>query len=409
METAIDDKYMETIEQIEGFLKGSKKLVLRFKTIEDKYQFIDSTIDRFTYPLLKRREKRILVAYLKKFTGYKHSQLFRLIDRSIKGELIRKPYWRKIDYHRKYSVIDIKLLEKTDELHLRLNAHATAEIMRREWKLFHHQEYSNIAEISVSHIDNLRKTNVYTSHWVNGTKSREVPIGSTEKPEANGKPGSIRVDTVHQRDVYHINAVDEVTQWEIAVCVPSISERYLLPALTILLSQYPFVIFNFHSDKGSEFINRIVCQLLNKLLINQTKSRSRHCNDNALVETKNGSVIRKNMGYCHMSKQTVDQTNKFYLNYFNPYLNFHRPCGYPTGVKTDFRGRERIVYGQYTTPYEKLKEISKDLNQNFLKTGQSFTVLDRIAYKYSDNEFALIMRKQKDSLIDLNYSYPNLG
>lgn len=409
MDAIMDDKYLETLPEVEAFLSGSKRLIIRLKTIEDKYTFIDQTVEKFSYPLLKRKDKRVVIKYLKKLTGYKHSQLFRLVDRAVVGALVRKPYVRKPDYHRKYTFADIKLLEKTDELHQRLNAHATLEIMRREYELFHHQEFSNIAKVSVSHIDNLRQTTSYISDWVNGTKSREVPIGKTEKPQTNGNPGSIRIDTVHQRNVYHLNAVDEITQWEVVVCVPQISERYLLPALEILLDQFPFVVFNFHSDRGSEFINTIVAQLLNKLLINQTKSRSRHCNDNALVETKNGAVVRKNLGYFHMDERIVDPTNKFYLKFFNPYLNFHRPCGFQTGTKTDFKGRERIVYGQYTTPYEKLKEVSQEKKQNFLKPGQTLAGLDKIAYQYSDNEFATLMKKQKDNLINLNTDYENLG
>ena len=207
---------------------------------------------------------------------------------------------------------------------------------------------------------------------------------------------------MHQRDVYHINSVDEITQWEVAVCVPQISEEYLYHALQLLLKQYPFHIFNFHSDRGSEFINKIVARLLNKLLIHQTKSRSRHCNDNALVETKNGSVIRKNLGYFHINKGLTGEFNNFFEHWFNPYLNYHRPCGFVTEVITDFKGREKKVYGQYTTPYEKLKEISEEQDENFLNPGFSFDDLDKIAYNMSDNDFAVLMRKQQNELFDIN-------
>jgi len=281
--------------------------------------------------------------------------------------------------------------------------------MRREFALFHHAEFANLSGISVSHIDNLRKRPAYTASWVNGTKPRENPIGTTMKPEPNHAPGSIRVDTVHQRDIYYINAVDEITQWEVVVCVPVIAESCLRPALQLLLDQFPFVVFNFHSDRGSEFINRIVAHLLNKLLIKQTKSRSRHCNDNALVETKNGSVIRKNMGYWHMSKKIVVETNTFYQTYFTPYLNFHRPCGYVTETIVDHKGRERKIYGHYTTPYEKFKEVTTAQNKNFLKDGQSWEKLDTIAYKMSDNEFATLVRKKQNALFELNISYHKTG
>lgn len=409
MKIIMEDTHLETIDQIREFLNGSRKLVLRLETIEEKYRFIDDTVDRLEYGRLKKKEKRVIVKYLKKLTGYKHTQLFRLIERSLVGDLVRKPYVRKIDYHRIYTTADIKLLEKTDELHLRLNAHATHEIMRREFVLFHHPEFANLSGISVSHIDNLRKRPIYTASWINGTKPREVPIGITTKPEPNSAPGSIRVDTVHQRDIYYINGVDEITQWEVVICVPVIAESCLLPALQILLEEFPFVIFNFHSDRGSEFINRVVAHLLNKLLINQTKSRSRHCNDNALVETKNGSIIRKNMGYWHMNKKIVVETNIFYQTYFIPYLNFHRPCGYVTETVVDHKGRERKIYGQYTTPYEKLKEVTKKQNKNFLKNGQSLKKLDTIAYKMSDNAFAKLVREKQNTLFEQNISYHKIG
>lgn len=402
MKIIMDDLRLTNINQIKSFLKGSEGYGLRLCSLTDKYRFIDRTIDRLGYHKLKRKEKRLVVSYLRKLTGYKKAQLFRLIGRASLGNLARKKYQRK-NPNTIYQPFDVKLLEETDELHFRLNSAATKEILRREHEVFRHREYANISKVSSSHINNLRHRVTYKSSWVNGTKAKEANIGKTAPPEANNRPGSIRIDSVSQRDVFHINAVDEVAQWEIIICVSQISERYLSPALEILLDQFPFVVFNFHSDRGSEFINKVVAEILNKLLINQTKSRSRHCNDNALVESKNGTVVRKNMGYCHVNQKMVDEVNKFYEEYFNPYLNFHRPCGFVTETRVDIKGRERKIYGQYTTPYEKLKEISNKLKENFLKKEQSFEKIDIIAYKYSDNEFAKILRLKQEKLFDLNF------
>ena len=64
-----------------------------------------------------------------------------------------------------------------------------------------------------------------------------VAIGERRKPEPGGRPGYLRVDTVHQGDldgvkgVYHINAVDEVTQWQVVGAVEHISEAWLEPLL----------------------------------------------------------------------------------------------------------------------------------------------------------------------------------
>jgi transposase InsO family protein len=146
------------------------------------------------------------------------------------------------------------------------------------------------------------------------------------------------VDTIHQGDregekgVYHINTIDEVTQWEILGCVERISERYLVPVLEDLLTQYPFVIRGFHSDNGSEFINQVVAKLQGKLLIEFTKSRARRTNDQALVEGKNGSIVRKQMGYLHIPGSEAEKIQRFYKETLNVYLNFHRPCGFATEV-----------------------------------------------------------------------------
>lgn len=163
----------------------------------------------------------------------------------------------------------------------------------------------------------------------------------------------------------------------------------------LIINQYPFHIFEFHADNGSEYINHVVAKLLNKLLIKLTKSRSRHCNDNALVECKNGAVIRKHMGYFYINQKYAPEINDFYMKYFNPYLNYHRPSGFAS-LKTNKLGKQKKAYNLYQTPYEALKGITEA--DNFLKPEISFEKLDKIAYRYSDNEFAEIMEKEKQKL-----------
>jgi len=153
------------------------------------------------------------------------------------------------------------------------------------------------------------------------------------------------------KGVYHINAVDEVTQWQVVGCTPAISEAWLEPLLEAMLKQFPFVIRGFHSDNGSEFVNHTVAKLLDKLLIEQTKSRPRHSNDNGLVEAKNGAVIRKHMGYGHIAASHAQRIQGFYEGYFNGYLNFHRPCA-QADVEVDDKGKRRHHYRRYQTPLQ---------------------------------------------------------
>src|SRR3989338_7700248 len=189
--------------------------------------------------------------------------------------------------------------------------------------------------------------------------------------------------------------VEEVTQWEIIGCVRGISEQFLAPLLLELLERFPFMILGFHSDNGGEYINQIVARLLNKLMIEQTKSRSRRTNDNALVEGKNGSRIRKHMGYIHIPRHHAQVINQFYREHMGVYLNYHRPCGFAT-EKIDEKGKIKKVYDLYRIPYEALRS---HLNASeFLKEGVSLEILDKIAYQKSDNECAALMQKAKIKL-----------
>lgn len=401
MKTNMDDSRISDVSELLAFIKGLGKVEVRLiDDISEKYTLIEKTVKRFKYKRLAKHDKKIVLIYLRHLTGYHKVQLLRLIKQVLGGEHLERTVYVRHNSCCVYTPKDIKLLEYTDAVHHRLNALATKKILERQSKLFGEHEYDHISLVSSSHINNLRKSNGYKTLWVNGTKARVAAIGKTQEPEPNGRPGSIRVDSVNQREIYYIHMVDEVTQWDVLIAVPMLSERYLEPALKLLLSLFPFVIFNFHSDRGSEYINKVVAHLLNKLLIEQTKSRSRHSNDNALIESKNGSVIRKNFGYDHISQSQVDEINLFLVEDFIPYLNYHRPCLFLTETKKNKRGHEMRVYGEANTPYEKLKEIDKTLKVSCLKPNHTFAQLDQIAYKYSDNEWAEMMRKKEPKAFD---------
>jgi hypothetical protein len=213
------------------------------------------------------------------------------------------------------------------------------------------------------------------------------------------------VDTVHQGQhdgrpgVYHLNAVDTVTQWQVVGGTETISERHLIPVLEAMLHQFPFRILGFHCDNGSEFLNHTVVKLLNKLLVEEfTKSRAYRTTDNALVEGKNGAVVRKQIGYGPIGAEHAEALQKFYTAYLNPYLNFHRPCGYATIVLTAGGKRQRSYRPKdYGTPYEKLRSLPAWTK--YLKPGISEGLLQRQAEARSDTEAARRMQKAKLALL----------
>jgi transposase InsO family protein len=165
--------------------------------------------------------------------------------------------------------------------------------------------------------------------------------------------------------------------------------------LEAMLRQFPFRVLGFHSDNGSEFINHIVAELLNKLWIEQTKSRPRHCNDNALAECKNGAVIRKYIGYGYIAAEHAAALPSFYLQYFNPYLNFHRPCGVPERV-INAKGKEQKRYRWYATPWEILRQLPG--GAGYLKGDLTIQELEGWARRQTDLPAATAMQAAKQKL-----------
>lgn len=181
-------------------------------------------------------------------------------------------------------------------------------------------------------------------------------------------------------------------------CTSKISEAYLIPVLNGVLEQFPFQVLGFHVDNGSEYINHCVAKMLGKLQAEFTKSRACRSQDNALVEGKNGAVIRKLIGYGYIGGEHAEAIMRFYLQHLNPYLNFHRPCGFAT-VSLDPRGKQRRIYktGDHRTPLEKLQSLDKP--EQYLKAGLRLAALEREALAMSDTDYAGKMHAAKSRLL----------
>jgi len=407
MNIIMKNTHISSIKEIEEFLQGNHKISFSIPLKKERYEFINNMLFKFKYRKLNKKEKGFVKKYLVKLTRYTEPHVKKLIKQWLdnKSKLVYTDTKNRNKFTKKYYPSDISLLIKTDSSHECVNGNATKTIMEREFNIFGNNKYKNISEISVSHLYNIRKDNrqYNTSEAVHYTKTQatQVSIGERRKPQPEGKAGFLRVDSVHQGDkdkekgVYHINLVDEVTQWEIVGCVEGISEYFLEPLLIDLLNQFPYKIINFHSDNGSEYINKTVEKILNGLMIKQTKSRSRKSTDNSLVEGKNGAVIRKHIGRNYIHKKYAREINNFYKKYFNVYLNYHRVCAFPVDV-IDKKGKIKRSYprSNYMTPYDKLKSL-KEVG---LKENITFDILDKIAYDKSDNEFAEEMKREKTKL-----------
>ena len=394
-----------TLGDIESFLAGSRQLDFTAKSGE-AYQFIEDVLSQQHYSKLGRRARGLIRRFLMKVTALSPAQVTRLIVRWMDCREVRRKPAQRPNFPRKYMPEDTVLLAEMDAAHEDLSGPAMRHLFVRAHQTHHQADYERLAGISVSHIYNLRQSDAYRKLRVSvqHTQARKVSIGERRLPDPQGRPGYLRVDTVHQGThdgkpgVFHVNAIDAVTQFEVVGCVEAISEHFILPVLEAMLHQFPFQIRGFHCDNGSEFINYSVKAMLENLMAEFTKSRAYRTTDNALVEGKNGSVIRKLIGHGPIAAEHAEGFQKFYTATLNPYLNFHRPCGFATLVEGK-RGRIRRVYkhNDYRTPYEKLRMLPGW--KKTLKTGITATMLDRQANTQTDFAAAQQMKRSLIALL----------
>jgi hypothetical protein len=394
-----------SLVEIEAFLAASESVRFVGCGRAEIYGWVERLLCHQEYPLQKRLAKGLLRASVEHMTGLSRAQTTRLIGGYVRlGRIVAKPSGRP-RFQRHYTPADIALLATVDEAHERLSGPATRHILKREFEVYGKAEFERLAALSNGHLYNLRQSQGYRLrlHQYEKTRPTAVQIGERKKPAPNGQPGFLRIDTVHQGDspegkgIYHINAVDEITQWEVVLATPRISEAWRMPLLESILQQFPFVILNFHSDNGSEFINKTVAELLEKLLIEQTKSRPRRSGDNGLVETKNAAIVRKHIGWGHIAPAHAAPINQFYTGFLNPYVNYHRPSA-QAEIQIDSKGRKRRLYKLWRTPLETL--LSLDRPQQFLRPGLSLGALKRVPASMSDTEAARRMQQAKNTMFE---------
>lgn len=395
----MNETQVRSLEQVRQVLQGTQALQLSFAQPEERYAWIAQVLQRLGYRRLGRSDRGSVLAYLQRLSGYSRAQVTRVVARWRSGQPLVKNYRApEHAFARRYSSADIALLAQVDQAMGTLSGPATACVLRRQRDLFNDSRFERLGSISVSHLYNLRASAGYRAQRVTVTKTRggKAPtIGVRRAPAPQGRAGFIRIDSVHQGDqdgtkgLYHINAVDCVTQWQVVASVQTISEVHLLGVIEQMLAQFPFEILGFHSDNGSEYVNHRVAQMLQKLHIEFTRSRPRRSNDNALVETKNGAVVRKVFGFEHIEQRHAQHFNTFCIEYLNPFLNFHRPCLFATEVPHPTKpGRIKRVYDprDVMTPLSKLASLP-DAAQG-LRAGVSLQELQQRALALSDVQAA---------------------
>jgi hypothetical protein len=170
-----------------------------------RYAWIQCVLERFDYRHLGRADRGRVLAYLQRLSGYSRAQVTRLVSRWDGG----KP--RVKNYHpprhpcaRLYTAVDVALLADVDRAMGTLSGPATACVLRPQRDVFGDERFVRLGSISVGHLYNLRHSAGYRNQRVVLTKTqpnKNTPIGVRKAPAPEGRPGFIRIDSVHQGDL----------------------------------------------------------------------------------------------------------------------------------------------------------------------------------------------------------------
>lgn len=205
------------------------------------------------------------------------------------------------------------------------------------------------------------------SHTKPGTMLKSAIPMKTWQEWDDTIPGVIQIDLVgheggdNNGDFYYsLDAVDIATGWTETITVRSKGERIVAAGLEQLQLRFPFHIAGIHSDNGSEFINHHLFKWCETRKINFSRGRASHSNDQAHVEQKNWSVVRRNVGYNRYDKpRELDLLNQLWplvslqVNLFLPQQKL--------ASKTRHGAKVTKRYDRATTPLNRLLTSYPDL------------------------------------------------
>jgi hypothetical protein len=121
----------------------------------------------------------------------------------------------------------------------------------------------------------------------------------------------------------------------------------------LIRKELPMPLQGLHTDNGGEFLNQLLLGWARRLNIHQTRGRPYRKNDQAYVEQKNWSVLRRIIGYDRYSTRAAFEALTAVHELLRPHINFFQPI---RKLISKQRHGARIVkrYDRAQTPYRRL-------------------------------------------------------
>ena len=151
-----------------------------------------------------------------------------------------------------------------------------------------------------------------------------------------------------------LNLTDVNTGWTFTTSIRNNASRHIIAGLNRAIDALPIPIYGIDFDNGSEFINYDVVQWATDLELYFTRSRPYKKNDQATIESKNNTVVRKYAFYWrYNTRVALGLLNRLWVN-VNDLMNYFTPTIKPVGWTTDSVGPRRRLYDAPKTPFDRL-------------------------------------------------------
>lgn len=290
--------------------------------------------------------------------------------------------------------------------HLQLSKHAKDELL----------------SISAASIDRyLQKEKAKGRRSASHTKKgplvkNKVPI-RTFSEWKDVKPGFFEIDTVSHTNsdttggfISTLNMTDIATCWTLPIAIPSKHASEVIAALDKAKKSLPFPLLGIDFDNGSEFLNDELIDWCEKNRITYTRSRKYKKNDQAWIEQKNGSVVRKEVVKGRLEIQAFKLLERLY-ELLSLYVNFFQPS---QKLLTKKRNGAKVYkkHDLAKTPYQRVLEskfISKEAKNKLKKQYQKLDAYSlhiemgeiqrelKLLLVSSQNQIQAVLNKQRNA------------
>lgn len=227
---------------------------------------------------------------------------------------------------------------------------------------------------------------------------KSIPV-RTYTPWDEEKPGFEEIDlvahcghTTEGQYLFTLTSTDIATGWTECRAIANKTQVAVSTAVQELQLLFPFDLLGLDSDNGSEFINETLFRYCQDNKITFTRSRPYHKNDQAHVEQKNWSVVRRTVGYDRLeTPEELALLNSIYAD-LRLYVNFFQPVFKLIG-KDKVDGKIIKNYDVPITPYRRVMASELVSVEAKARLTNSYVSLNPVSLRNSiDKNVALLWK-----------------